>query len=382
MRLLTIAGTRPEAIKLAPLAAEAARRPGIAHRLAATGQHGALFHETLAAFGVAADTDWGLLTPGDSIDALAAAIARATEHEIARFRPDLVIVQGDTTSAWAAALAAHAAGVPVGHVEAGLRSGDPLLPWPEERNRIEIDRVAALLFAPTPAAMANLAAEPGVGGRAILTGNTGIDALLSMRARLAPPSDRDRRLILVTAHRRENIGAGLDGICAAVRRLAMREDVSLLVPVHPNPAVRAQVTAALGGVPRVTLTQPLDYPAMVRAMTGAHLLLSDSGGLQEEAPALGLPLLVLRDNSERPEAVAAGNARIVGTDAARIVAEATRLLDDPAAHAAMARPAFPFGRGDAAVRILDAIAAWRTGTAPALAIPASLPHGGGAKGQA
>lgn len=380
MRLLTIAGTRPEAIKLAPLAIEAARRPGLSHRLVATGQHGKLFHDTLAAFDVAADADMGLLTADQSIEGLAALVRAATTTEIARSRPDLLIVQGDTTSAWAAALAAHAAGVPIGHVEAGLRSGDPMLPWPEERNRIEIDRAATLLFAPTPAALANLAAEADVGGHAILTGNTGIDALLTMRARLpdASPLPTARRLILVTAHRRENIGAGLAGICDAVIRLALRGDVEIVVPVHPNPSVNAQVVAALGHVGGVTLTPPLDYPEMVEMMTRATLLLSDSGGLQEEAPAIGLPLLVLRDNSERPEAVTAGNARIVGTDPDRIVAAANLLLDDRATHAAMARPAFPFGDGDAVPRILDAIARWH---APALAIPAPVPHGGSLKGR-
>ncbi len=380
MRLLTIAGTRPEAIKLAPLVIEAARRPELLHRVVATGQHGRLFHGTLAAFGVEADADMGLPTAGQSIEGLAALVRAATAIEIDRARPDLLIVQGDTTSAWAAAMAAHAAGLPIAHVEAGLRSGDPLLPWPEERNRIEIDRAATLLFAPTPAALANLAAEPEVGGVAILTGNTGIDALLAMRASLPlpPPPPGGPRLVLVTAHRRENIGAGLANICDAVIRLAARGDVEIVVPVHPNPSVRAQVTTRLGQVAGVTLVPPLDYPQMVAMMARATLLLSDSGGLQEEAPALGLPLLVLRENSERPEAIAAGNACIVGTDADRIVAAASRLLDDPAAHAAMARPALTFGRGDAAARILDAIALWH---APALAISAPVPHGGGLKGR-
>ncbi|TVV69726.1 non-hydrolyzing UDP-N-acetylglucosamine 2-epimerase [Sphingomonas solaris] len=361
--MLTLAGTRPEAIKLAPLAIAAAARPGIAHRLVATGQHAALFHQTLAAFGVAADADFGLLVPGQSIEALAASVSAAVTAEIARDRPDLLIVQGDTTSAWAAALAADAAGVPVGHVEAGLRSGDPLLPWPEERNRIEIDRVATLLFAPTPVALANLRDEPDVHGVAAITGNTGIDALLMMRDRLGPPDPRPdaRRLVLVTAHRRENIGAGIAGICAAIVRLTARGDIAVALPVHPNPAVQAQVVAALGDVSHVSLLAALDYPAMVRMMTQAHLILSDSGGVQEEAPALGVPLLVLRENSERPEAVAAGNASIVGTDPDRILAAATRLLDDPAAHAAMARPAFPFGRGDAADTIVDLIEGWHAG---------------------
>ena len=327
--------------------------------------------------------------PGQSDDAFAARIAQGVTAEITAFRPDLLIVQGDTTTACAAALAAHARGVPVGHVEAGLRSGNPDLPWPEERNRIAIDRIATLLFAPTTRAAANLAAEPEVAGRVIVTGNTGIDALLTMRARIAAPPRPvgAPRLILATSHRGDNIGAGLACICAALVTLAARGDVEVVVPVHPNPAVQAQVAAALGGVAGITLLPALDYPAMVGLMLRAFLILSDSGGLQEEAPALGIPLLVLRPNSERPEAVAAGNARIVGTDSARIVAEATRLLDDSAAHAAMARPAFPFGMGDAAVRILDAIEAWATArpgvgvATPALANAAPLPHGGAAKGR-
>ncbi|MGH6782783.1 MAG: non-hydrolyzing UDP-N-acetylglucosamine 2-epimerase [Sphingomonadaceae bacterium] len=360
IRLLAIAGTRPEAIKLVPLARAARLRPGIDFRLVATGQHGKPFDDVMAAFDERVDHNLALMEPGQTIDELADLIAADLPSLAARLQPDMILVQGDTTSAWAAALSAVRAGVPVGHIEAGLRSHDLTRPFPEERNRVEIDAISTLLFAPTGQAATNLAAEPAVTGRVVVTGNTGIDALLTMR-RLTNGwtlQDSAVRTILVTCHRRENIGAGIASVCAALRRLAERPDVRIVLPMHPNPAVRAAVEGALGGVPRIELHPSFDYPTMVRMMDGAHLILSDSGGLQEEAPALGVPLLVLRDNTERPEVFATGNARLVGTDADRIVAAATRLLDDPAAYAGMSLPAFPYGRGDAAERILDAIEDW------------------------
>lgn len=370
-----IAGTRPEAIKLAPVAREAARRPGVDLRFVATGQHRALFDDVAAAFGLTIDHNLGLLVPGQSIEALTAGIAAAMPALIAQWRPDLLLVQGDTTSAWAAARAAHRQGVPTGHVEAGLRSHDVARPWPEERNRVEIDALSTLLFAPTEQARRNLAADPAVDGTVIVTGNSGIDALLAMRARTAAATlhEPGRRLILATCHRRENIGDGIAGIGAALRRIAARPGVRVVLPLHPNPRVREGLRAALAGS-TVELIDPLPYRDMVRLMDAAHLILSDSGGLQEEAPALGVPLLVMRDNTERPEALAAGNIALVGTDPDRIVAATDRLLDDPAAHAAMARPAFPYGRGDAAEKILDAIEGWfedqsarrRDGRAPGL----------------
>jgi UDP-N-acetylglucosamine 2-epimerase (non-hydrolysing) len=357
-RILTIAGTRPEAIKLAPVALGAARRPGLDLRLVATGQHDTMFEQVIDAFGVTVDRHLALAEPGQSIEALAARVADAIRRLIDELDPALILVQGDTTSAWAAAKAAHQAGVPVGHVEAGLRSHDMALPWPEERNRVEIDAMASLLFAPTDDSRHNLLCEPAVTGAIHVTGNTGIDALLAMRARVGLHSPEDsRKLILVTCHRRENIGAGIAGICDALHRLAERSDVRIVLPVHPNPAVRGGVESALAGT-SIELVPPLGYPEMVRFLVSAHLILSDSGGLQEEAPALGIPLLVMRDNTERPEALACGNIALVGTDSARIIAEATRLLDDPAAHAVMARPAFPYGRGDAAEKILDIIEDW------------------------
>lgn len=355
IRILVVAGTRPEAIKLAPLKLEAAWRPEVALTLVGTGQHRAMFTEALAPFGVAADEMLTLVGPGQTIDEQAAAIHAAMPALVARHRPDLVVVQGDTTTAWAAALAAHEAGVPVAHVEAGLRSGDPNLPWPEERNRIEIDRIADLLFAPTGAAVANLQRE-GVPGRIHLTGNSGIDALLRLRDTATPRlRETGKRLIVATCHRRENQGEPLARIAAALRRLAARADVEILVPLHKNPAAGAAMAALLDGSTAIRLVPALGYTDMIAAIMDADLVLSDSGGLQEECPALGVPLLVLRDNSERPEAIACGNARLVGSDTDRIVAEASRLLDDPALHAAMARPAFPFGTGDAAKTMLDLI---------------------------
>ena len=366
LNIVSIAGTRPEAIKFAPLLRAFAARDDIAHIFVATGQHRALFHTALNEFGLAADIDLAL--PNDGIEAHAAALTEALPPLLRRLAPDLVLVQGDTTSAWAAARIAAAGGIPVGHVEAGLRSGDALNPWPEERNRREIDALATLLFAPSAAALANLA---GLKGRAILTGNTGIDALLWMRGNTAPRQhDPATRLILVTCHRRESI-ARLGDVAHALLALAARKEVRLHLPLHPNPALRP-LRDALAGHPRILVEPAIGYGDLVRLLATADLLLTDSGGLQEEAPALGLPMLVLRDTSERPEVIASGNARLTGLDPARIVAEATRLLDDPAAHAAMSRPAFPYGDGHAAARIVAAILAWAA-ERPALSSQLALP---------
>lgn len=366
LRLLAVAGTRPEAIKLAPLLLAAAARPDIALRLAATRQHDRLFDEALAAFGLAADVMMDVAPHDRSIAGSVAAMRAATRALLAIERPDMLLVQGDTSSAYAAALAAADLGVPTGHVEAGLRSGDLGQPFPEEGNRIAIDALAALLFAPTTRAAANLRGE-ALGGEIHVTGNTGIDALLVMRDRLrsgaatAPLVEElaggGRRLVLATCHRRESFGAPLARICGALRMLADRGDIVLLLPVHPNSAVRGPVEAALGMHPAIRLVPlNLPYPEMVAAQHRAHLILSDSGGVQEEAPALGTPVLVLRRKTERQEGVESGNLLLVGDDPATILAAAARLLDEPAALAAMARPAFPFGSGDAAGRILEACA--------------------------
>lgn len=350
LRVMAIAGTRPEAIKFAPLVRALLARPQIEPLLVATGQHRAMFHQALATFGLAADIDLAL--PNPSIAAFCAGLGEALPALFAAYAPDLVLVQGDTSSALAAAQAAQAAGIPVGHVEAGLRSGDPLLPWPEEYNRRTIDALSTLLFAPTEEAVANLG---HASGRVFLTGNTGIDALLWTRDRLPMTlHESATRLILVTCHRREAIPR-LGDLQRALLRLAGREDVRIHIPVHPNPLVERALREGLGNHPRILIEPALAYPELVRLLDVAHLLLTDSGGLQEEAPALGLPTLVLRDVTERPEPVAHGNAVLVGLDPDRIVAAATRLLDDPAAHAAMSRPAFHYGRGDASQRIADAI---------------------------
>ncbi|HET8613151.1 MAG TPA: UDP-N-acetylglucosamine 2-epimerase (non-hydrolyzing) [Sphingomonas sp.] len=358
LRLLSIVGTRPEAIKIAPIAIEARRRPALRHAILATGQHDALFDEALAGFGLAADHRLPALSRDPDPDVMLERLADAIEPALARLSPDLVLVQGDTTSAYAGAIAADRLAIPIGHVEAGLRSGDLANPWPEERNRVRIDRLASLLFAPTRRAAANLLEDPLVAGVPVVTGNTGIDALLTMRRRLPAPPPRladAPALIFLTCHRRESFGEGVRAICRAALHLADRGDVRILCPVHTNPAAGDVIRAMLSGHRAITLTQSLPYRETVAAMASATLILTDSGGIQEEAPALGVPTLVLRDVTERPEALATGNLELVGADPDRIVSAASRLLDDPVAYAAMTRPAFPFGEGDAAVKILDGI---------------------------
>lgn len=278
--------------------------------------------------------------------------------------PDLLVVQGDTSSALGGALAGFATAVPVAHVEAGLRTHDPALPWPEEEYRTAIDAEADLLFAPTELAAANLHSEK-VLGEIHVTGNSGIDALLSIEAQLPPPTLHDGgvKRVLVTCHRRESWGEGLESIAAALARLAERETVRIELILHPNPHVAGTMRQALTGVRNVSLLEPCGYPELVRRMRDCDLILSDSGGIQEEAPVLGTPLLVLRDKTERPEGIASGNARLVGTDANAIVEEASRLLTDPASWGAMARKALPYGDGRAAPRIAAIIEDWleRTG---------------------
>lgn len=272
--------------------------------------------------------------------------------------PDLILVQGDTSSALGGALAGFAAGVPVGHVEAGLRTGDPALPWPEEEYRTRIDARAELLFAPTDLAALNLACER-VPGEVHVTGNTGIDALLEVEARLpAAECHRSAPRLLVTCHRRESWGAGLASIAAAMIALAHDGNVEIRFVLHPNPAVAGPMREALSGAPRIRLEDPCSHSELVRKMRDSDLILSDSGGIQEEAPALGVPLLVLREKTERPEGIATGNMRLVGTATDLIVTETRRLLDDPAERAQMGRRAFPYGDGHAAPRIAGHIDRW------------------------
>lgn len=369
-KMLVVFGTRPEAIKLFPVIRALQAEAGITVRICVTGQHRGLLDQVLTVAGLVPDIDLDLMEPGQSLDRLTARLVEALGAVLDRERPDRVLVQGDTTTAFAAALVAAYRCIPVGHVEAGLRTGDLRNPCPEESNRRMIAPVADLHFAPTDTAAAALHWE-NIRGGVHVTGNTVIDALYWTRAQIAaepglaaaldPVLDRcaGRRTILVTAHRRENAGAGLAAIATAAGRLAQRPDVAILWPVHPNPAVTAALTAA--GDHAIIVTPPLDYPSFVRALAHCHLVLTDSGGVQEEAPAFGKPVLVMRETTERPEAVAAGTARLVGTDADRIVAAASLLLDDPVAHAAMARAHNPFGDGQTAARIARIVAAAHRG---------------------
>lgn len=362
-QVMVIIGTRPEAIKMLPVVRALRATPSLSPYVVTTGQHRTMLDQVFAAFGETPDEDLGLMAPGQTLGQITIKVIAAMEELLARRTPELVLVHGDTTSAMAAGLAAFYARIPVGHVEAGLRSRNLDHPFPEEYNRRSIDAVARLLFAPTQGAADNLRAERADDQTIVVTGNTGIDALLYMAGKVSGAEiaatgvalPGDRRLILVTGHRRENFGDGLTQICEALARLAERPDVTMVYPVHLNPQVQGPVLARLSGYANLHLIAPVDYPTMVALMTRAHLILTDSGGIQEEAPALGKPVLVMRQVTERPEAVATGVASLVGTDPDRIVAEAEALLDDEAAYAARARRVFPFGDGTASIQIAAAI---------------------------
>ena len=363
--ILCVFGTRPEAIKMAPVLHALAAAPDMRPIVCVTGQHREMLDGALAVFGIVPDHDLAIMRPEQDLNAMTAAILAGLGPLLARLRPEWLLVHGDTTTALAAALAGFHAGVPVGHVEAGLRSGDLARPWPEEMNRVVVDRLSSLLFAPTAAARDNLLREHLDPGRILVTGNTVIDALHLARARIAadaalragleaawPRLDPGRRLILVTAHRRESFGAPFAAICRALARLAARGDTEIIYPVHLNPAVQKPARRALAGLPRLHLLPPLDYLAFTHLLGRADLVLTDSGGLQEEAPALGKPVLVMREVTERPEALAAGTVELVGMEEERIVGGVGRLLDDAAYRARFARAVNPFGDGHAAGRIV------------------------------
>lgn len=355
VKILFVFGTRPEAIKLAPVIEELRRdTESFDVRVCVTGQHREMLDQVLATFDITPDFDLALMEPDQSLTDVAAAVLVGVRRVIEECAPRVVVVQGDTTSAMAAALTAFYAGVDVAHVEAGLRSGDLSAPWPEEANRRLLGVVARLHFAPTEEAKEHLLRE---GAREVfVTGNTVIDALLRVREVPLPFLSPERRLVLVTGHRRENFGAGLEAICGAIADLVGDfEDIEVVYPVHLNPHVRQPVHAILGNRERVHLIEPVDYATFVALMKRSTLILSDSGGVQEEAPSLGKAVLVMRETTERPEAVRAGNVRLVGTSRERIAAEAAALLRDPAKLAAMAQVRHPFGDGHAAKRIADVL---------------------------
>jgi len=362
-RILFILGTRPEAIKLCPVVLQLQQEPEqFAVQVCATAQHRGMLDQVLGAFGVVPDFDLDLMRPGQTLTEVTARILAALEPVLAAAQPDLVVVQGDTTTTFCGALASFHQKTPVAHVEAGLRTGDLQAPFPEELNRVLTGRIAALHFAATEGAAANLRREGIAPERVFVTGNSGIDAVLRIRDKLAkepvpvPPFLQvGKQLVLVTAHRRESFGSGFTGICEGIRRIAERRDVQVVYPVHRNPNVSGPVERILGGLPNVELIAPLDYVPFVDLMQRATLLLTDSGGVQEEGPSLGKPILVMREKTERPEAVEAGTVRLVGTDPARIAGEAARLLDLPEERARMSRVHNPYGDGHASERIAGVI---------------------------
>ncbi len=368
-RILTVFGTRPEAIKLFPVIHALAADVRFTSRVCVSGQHRGMLDQVLEVAGIAPDRDLDLMRPDQSLDALTAGLLTGLGEAIDAERPDWVVVQGDTATAMAGALAAYYRKIPVCHVEAGLRSGDIHHPWPEEINRKIIGTLAALHCAPTDIAAQALLRENVEPGAVHVTGNPVIDALHWITGRTAERPDlaqglagleqrfTGKRIVGLTSHRRENFGEGMRNIADAVRRLAERDDVAVIFPVHLNPNVRQVMNRELGGLDNVALIEPLDYPHFARLLAISHLILTDSGGVQEEAPALGKPVLVMRETTERPEGVAAGTAKLVGTDPGRIVAEVERLLDDEAAYAAMARAHNPFGDGKSAARIVELLAA-------------------------
>jgi len=366
IRVLTVFGTRPEAIKLAPVVRALEAQSAFEHATCVTGQHRQMLDQVLATFGIVPDFDLDLMKPEQDLSHITSAALNGVGEVIDHFRPDWLVVQGDTTTALAAALAAFYRKVKVAHVEAGLRTGNIHSPWPEEMNRRALSLLGTLHFPPTPRSAANLRAE-GVDEVAMLvTGNTVVDALQWTAARLERDAmlcaacersfaylDGAKRLILVTGHRRESFDGGLERVCRALCEVAARGDVEIVYPVHLNPSVQAIATAVLGNHPAVHLIGPQDYLPFVYLMQRAHLIVTDSGGIQEEAPGLGKPVLVTRDTTERPEALEAGTARLTGTESATLVAAITELLDDDRAYAAMAQAKNPFGDGRAALRIAN-----------------------------
>lgn len=369
-KILMVFGTRPEAIKMAPVYETLRKTSGFDVRIAVTAQHREMLDQVMRLFGITPDYDLNVMKPGQGLTEITAAVLGGLKPILEEFAPDLMLVHGDTTTTLSASLAAYYQQVAVGHVEAGLRTGNIYSPWPEEVNRKVTGTITRLHFAPTEKSAGNLKAENVDSASIAITGNTVIDALLEVVERLENDPeqsaefdaefgiDPNKRTILVTGHRRESFGGGFERMCTALTKIAERDDVQVIYPVHLNPNVKDPVEKLLGSLDRIKLVPPQDYLPFVHLMRRADIILTDSGGVQEEAPSLGKPVLVMRDTTERPEAVDAGTVKLVGTDAELIVSETNQLLDDETAYAAMSRAHNPYGDGHASERIRDAILAF------------------------
>lgn len=368
MRVLSVFGTRPEAIKIAPVISALANLPHIESRVCVTAQHRQMLDQVLDLFEIKPDYDLNIMKPGQDLTDITSNILLALRPILKEFKPDLLLVHGDTTTTLASALAAYYEKITVGHVEAGLRTGNLYAPWPEEMNRSIVGRITQLHFAPTNSAQENLLKEGVDLSKIYVTGNTVIDALLETVDKIEKNQkingelkarfqfiDPSKKLITVTGHRRENFGDGFERICQALKTLASRSDVQIVYPVHLNPSVQEPVKRILAGCDNVHLIEPLDYLPFVYLMSQSYLIITDSGGVQEEAPSLGKPVLVMRDTTERPEAVTAGTVKLVGTDMQKIIDEAVVLLDSEVDYNAMARAMNPYGDGKAAQRIAKII---------------------------
>lgn len=367
-KILIVFGTRPEAIKMAPVIKALQLDPEFDVKVCVTAQHRQMLDQVLSLFDIRPDFDLNLMLPGQDLTDITARVLQGMRDVLREWRPDLVLVHGDTTTTMAAGLAAYYEKISAGHVEAGLRTGNSYSPWPEEMNRRLTGAIATIHFAPTEAARQNLLAEGVMEERIHVTGNTVIDALLQVVAQierdaalkqelaaLFPFLDPTKKLILVTGHRRENFGEGFENICQALKQLGERDDVQIVYPVHLNPNVQEPVQRILSNCPRVQLIEPLDYLPFIYLMSRSYLIITDSGGVQEEAPSLGKPVLVMRDTTERPEAVEAGTVKLVGTDTNKIINEAARLLGDLKDYQAMSMGHNPYGDGEAAQRIVAAL---------------------------
>lgn len=369
MKILTVFGTRPEAIKMAPLALALAADERFEAKVCVTGQHREMLDQVLELFEIKPEFDLNIMKPGQDLTDVSTSILQGMKNVFRDFKPDMVLVHGDTATTFATTLAAYYHQIPVGHVEAGLRTGNLYSPWPEEGNRKLTGALANIHFAPTADSRANLLREGVTDDAIVVTGNTVIDALLDVVNRLknddvlykkasAPSAflDPSRKLILVTGHRRESFGSGFERICQALLEVAQQHpEVDIVYPVHLNPNVREPVNRLLSGIKNVHLIEPMDYLPFVHLMSRSHIILTDSGGIQEEAPSLGKPVLVMRETTERPEAVAAGTVRLVGSEVASIVRELNRLLADHEAYKSMSFAHNPYGDGKACSRIIDAL---------------------------